>query len=93
MARLSPTGSRGHATRNRICFLTGLVQSETISSSFQSFDSCKILGTVFLIANQEKPRVVIRRLKKLFTIGTERRIVKVFDISAPDSAQGAIQAK
>ncbi|CAI8601639.1 unnamed protein product [Vicia faba] len=27
MARLSPTGSHGHATGNRICFLTGLVQS------------------------------------------------------------------
>ncbi|KAI3664888.1 hypothetical protein L6452_43499 [Arctium lappa] len=36
MALLSPTGSHGHATGNRmICFLTGLVQSETISRSFQ----------------------------------------------------------
>ncbi|KAK7375862.1 hypothetical protein VNO78_35175 [Psophocarpus tetragonolobus] len=100
MARLSPTGSHGHATGNRICFLTGLVQSETISRSFQSFDSCGKEGQNCRVPCRKGRNPTLKvvrfpsgRLKKLFTIGTKRRIVKVVGISAPGSAQGAIQAK
>ncbi|KAK7405664.1 hypothetical protein VNO78_07249 [Psophocarpus tetragonolobus] len=79
MARLSPTGSHGHATGNRICFLTGGKEGQNCRVPCRKGHN-PTLKVVWFPSG---------RLKKLFIIGTKRRIVKVVGISAPGSAQEA----